>query len=74
MKNTILNIFLSLEWKYGRWSQLAGYIHGQAIFYLPQSLRATPSPSIQISTTPLVDEYEESVDDEKESSSGKDSC
>ena len=65
---------MALEWRYGSWCKLAGYIHGHAISYLPQSQRTTPSSSVQISMTPVEEEYEEVVDDEKESSSLKDSC
>ena len=57
------------EWKYGRWCKLAGYIHGHAVSYLPESQRTTPSLSVQISMTPFAEKFEEVVDDEKETSS-----
>ena len=54
------------EWKYGRWCKPAGYIHGLAISYDPESQSSTPTSIIPMSITPIVEEQEELDDDEKE--------
>ena len=76
---SLIHVFL--EWKYGRWYKMAGYIHGTAIYTPPDpqfyseanssyldSGTSTPGSMIPISITPIEEEseaHEESEDDDE---------